>query len=73
MGVDNKFLWDAGIEFAMAALHIVVIGPLNNAKTHELVAAILSRPLPNRFLTVMAPEDSFPAGHPPDVPGAPGD
>jgi uncharacterized protein YyaL (SSP411 family) len=54
----------AGIEFAMAALHIVVIGPLSNTKTHELVAAVLSRPLPNRFLTVMAPEDSFPAGHP---------
>ncbi len=54
----------AGLEFAMTALHLVVIGPLNHPKTHELSNAVLGRALPNRFLTVVAPEDSFPAGHP---------
>ena len=53
-----------GMEFALIELHLVVIGPLNHPKTHELTAAIMGRALPNRFLTVMAPEDSFPEGHP---------
>ncbi len=42
----------------------MVIGPRTNPKTHELTQAILARALPDRFLTVMAPEDSFPPGHP---------
>lgn len=54
----------SGLEFALTTLHLVVVGPLNHPKTHELSFAILGRPLPNRFLTVMAPEDSFPEGHP---------
>jgi uncharacterized protein YyaL (SSP411 family) len=54
----------SGLEFALSMLHLVVVGPRNNPKTHELVNAIWGRSLPNRFLTVMAPEDSFPAGHP---------
>jgi uncharacterized protein YyaL (SSP411 family) len=53
-----------GLEFAVSALHLVVVGPLNHAKTHELSNAILGRALPNRFLTVIGPEDSFPEGHP---------
>jgi uncharacterized protein YyaL (SSP411 family) len=54
----------SGLEFAASALHLVVVGPLNHAKTHELTNAILGRALPNRFLSVMGPEDSFPEGHP---------
>ena len=54
----------SGLEFAMTALQIVVVGPLNHPKTHELTAAILGRALPNRFLNVVAPEDTFPEGHP---------
>ncbi len=54
----------SGFEYALTELHIVVVGPLNHTKTHELTAAIMGRALPNRFLTVIAPEDSFPEGHP---------
>ena len=54
----------AGLEFAVTALQLVVIGPPNSPKTHELASAILGCALPNRFLTVMAPGDPFPDGHP---------
>ena len=54
----------SGLEFAVSALQLVVIGPANSAKTHELSAAILGCALPNRFLTVIAPGDAFPEGHP---------
>ena len=54
----------AGLENALSALHLVVIGPLNNPKTHELTAAILGRALPTKVLSVMAPEDAFPDSHP---------
>jgi len=53
-----------GLEFALTSLLIVVIGPPNHPRTHELTNAILGRALPNRHLIVMAPEDSFPQGHP---------
>ena len=53
----------SGLEYAMTALHLAVIGPLGHPKTHELSQAVLGRALPNRFLTVIAPEDSFPEGH----------
>ncbi|HXC57501.1 MAG TPA: thioredoxin domain-containing protein [Rhizomicrobium sp.] len=54
----------SGLEYALTALHLVVVGPLGHPKTHELTQAILGRALPNRFLTVIAPEDGFPEGHP---------
>ncbi len=54
----------AGLENALSALQLVVIGPLNNPKTHELAAAVLGRALPTKVLSVMAPEDSFPENHP---------
>ncbi|HEY0105807.1 MAG TPA: thioredoxin domain-containing protein [Rhizomicrobium sp.] len=54
----------SGLEFAMSNLQFVVIGPPNHPRTHELANAILGRALPNRFLTVMKPEDDFPLGHP---------
>jgi hypothetical protein len=54
----------SGFEYAAASLHIAVIGPLSNAKTHELVAAIHGRALPNLCLSVVGPDESFPAGHP---------
>ena len=54
----------AGLEFAVTALQLVVIGPPTSPKTHELVSAILGCALPNRFLTVVAPGDPFPDGHP---------
>jgi uncharacterized protein YyaL (SSP411 family) len=53
-----------GLEYALTDLHLVVVGPLNHPKTHELTAAILGRALPNRCLSVISPDDSFPADHP---------
>jgi hypothetical protein len=53
-----------GLEYALTDLHFVVIGPLNNPKTHELSAAILGRALPNRCLSVVSPDAQFPEGHP---------
>lgn len=52
-----------GMEFAVSTLNLVIIGPPNHPKTHELIAAIMGRALPNRFLTVVAPEDGFPSNH----------
>lgn len=53
-----------GLEYAATDLHLIVIGPLNNPKTHELTAAIFGRALPNRCLSVVSPEEQFPEGHP---------
>jgi uncharacterized protein YyaL (SSP411 family) len=54
----------SGLEYALTDLHLIVIGPLANPKTHELSAAILGRALPNRCLSVVPPEHTFPEGHP---------
>ena len=63
--VEHVILGKRGtVETAVAALQIVVVGPLNNSKTHELVNAIHGRCLPNKLLIVMSPEDSLPEGHP---------
>jgi len=53
-----------GLESAMTALQIVIVGPLDNAKTHELVNAVLGRSLPGRTLMVVDPREAIPAGHP---------
>jgi len=54
----------SGLEYALTDLHLIVIGPLANPKTHELSAAILGRALPNRCLSVVPPDYVFPEGHP---------
>jgi uncharacterized protein YyaL (SSP411 family) len=54
----------SGLEYLLTDLHLVVVGPLNNPKTHELTAAILGRALPNRCLSVVSPDEQFPEGHP---------
>jgi uncharacterized protein YyaL (SSP411 family) len=53
-----------GLEFVATNLQIVVVGPVDNAKTHELVAAVLGRSLPNKFLIVVPPDRELPEGHP---------
>ncbi len=53
-----------GLEYLAAALQIVVVGPVNNAKTHQLVAAVLGRSLPNRLLVVVEPNTALPETHP---------
>jgi uncharacterized protein YyaL (SSP411 family) len=54
----------AGLEFAVSSLQLAVVGPPSNAKTHELVDAILGCALPNRFLMQVAGPEDFPDGHP---------
>jgi len=52
------------LEFLATGLQIVIVGPLNNTRTHELAAAVLGRSLPNRFMVVVAPDQPLPEGHP---------
>ncbi|HEY1615493.1 MAG TPA: thioredoxin domain-containing protein [Rhizomicrobium sp.] len=53
-----------GLEVAQTALQIVVVGQIDNPKTHELVNAVLGRSLPNRTLVVVDPKNELPQGHP---------
>jgi hypothetical protein len=53
-----------GLEVAMTALQIVIVGQIDNPKTHELANAVLGRSLPCRTLIVVDPRESLPAGHP---------
>jgi hypothetical protein len=53
-----------GLEVAMTALQIVIIGQIDNSKTHELANAVLGRSLPCRTLIVVDPRENLPAGHP---------
>ena len=54
----------SGLETALAGLQIVVVGPPDNPKTHELVTAVLGRSLPNRLLMVISPDEKLPETHP---------
>lgn len=51
------------VEFAASNLEIVIVGPPANTKTQELTAAVLGRSLPNKMLTVIAPDHALPEGH----------
>ncbi len=51
------------VEFAASNLQIVIVGPHSSAKTQELVAAVNGRSLPNKLLTVVAPDFVLPEGH----------
>ena len=53
-----------GLETALAGMQIVVVGPPDNPKTHELVQAVLGRSLPNRLLMVISPDEKLPETHP---------
>ena len=52
-----------GIEFHATNLEIVVMGPVDNPKTLELIAAVQGRSLPNRLLVVVPPVEKLPEGH----------
>jgi len=54
----------SGLEVALTALQIVIIGPRTNSKTLELANAVLGRSLPNRVLMVVDPSEALPVGHP---------
>ena len=51
------------LELAMAGLEIVVVGPVTNPKTHELISAVRGRSLPNLTLIVVDPNRPLPEGH----------
>ena len=53
-----------GLEVAMLGLAIVVIGPVTNPKTHELISAVRGRSLPNLSLILVNPNQPLPEGHP---------
>jgi uncharacterized protein YyaL (SSP411 family) len=53
-----------GIEFSATNLQIVVLGPVDNSKTLELIAAVQGRSLPNKLLVVVPSGDALPEGHP---------
>jgi len=53
-----------GLEVAMTALQIVIVGQIDNSKTYELANAVLGRSLPCRTMMVVDPRDALPAGHP---------
>ncbi|HWA91286.1 MAG TPA: thioredoxin domain-containing protein [Rhizomicrobium sp.] len=52
------------VEFAASNLQIVIVGPKDSLKTRELVDAVRGRSLPNKLLTVIAPDQTLPEGHP---------
>jgi uncharacterized protein len=52
------------LEVLLAGLQIVIIGTRNNTKTQELIAAVMGRSLPNRFLVVVDPDEKLPETHP---------
>jgi len=51
-------------EFVLMAMHIVIVGPAEDSRTHELINAVMGRSLPNRLLTIVPPSGGLPAGHP---------
>ena len=51
------------MEIAASNLQIVIVGPPSNPKTQELAAAVQGRSLPNKLLTVIAPDRELPEGH----------
>jgi hypothetical protein len=52
------------LETVIEGLQVVVIGPVNNPKTHELMSAVRGRALPNALLLLIDPAQSLPEGHP---------
>jgi len=53
-----------GLENVMSGIQIVIIGPIGNPKTHELIAAVEGRALPTAVLMVKQPGQALPEGHP---------
>ena len=52
------------METVVAGLQIVIIGPLTNPKTHELISAVMGRSLPTKLLVRLNPDQALPEGHP---------
>jgi uncharacterized protein YyaL (SSP411 family) len=54
----------SNFEFCTSCLEIVIYGPPADARTQDLVKAVLGRSLPNRLLMIVAPGENLPQGHP---------
>jgi uncharacterized protein YyaL (SSP411 family) len=52
------------LEMVVTGVQIIVIGPLSNPKTHELMSAVMGRALPNKLLMRLDPGEAMPEGHP---------
>jgi uncharacterized protein YyaL (SSP411 family) len=63
-GYSSMSSYMAGLELIVTGLQIVIVGPLNNPKTHELISAVMGRSLPNRTLLLADPAQEFAEGHP---------
>ena len=51
-------------EFLQAAQQVVIVGTRGEAATDALLGAVFTSDTPNRVLSVIAPDESLPAGHP---------
>jgi len=51
------------LEVAALGQAVVIIGPANNPKTHELISAVRGRSLPNLTLIIADPGQPMPEGH----------
>ena len=51
-------------EFVVTAVQVVIVGAVTDPRTHTLIQAVLGRPLPNRMLMVVNPEQKLREGHP---------
>ena len=54
----------SGLEVVLTGMQIVILGPITNPKTHELVSAVMGRGLPNRTLIIADPAQPLNEGHP---------
>ena len=53
-----------GLELISHSLQIVIVGPQDDTRTHELVNAVLGRSLPTKTLIVLEPNQHLPETHP---------
>jgi len=46
------------------SVQVVIVGPVTNAKTHELLSAVNGRSLPTGMVMLVDPDEKLPEGHP---------
>ena len=51
-------------EFLQVAQQVVIVGTRGEAETDALLAAVFTSDTPNRVLSVIAPNETLPNGHP---------
>ena len=53
-----------GLEAITHSLQVVIVGPRDDTRTHELVSAVMGRSLPTKTLIVLEPGQELPPTHP---------